>query len=171
MLSALPGLEDRSVRVVMQAKPGGEAVVTAPPSLCLSAENRNSLQAASGIIALPSPVRSPSPDFAFGFAVPSPALPAPLGRATPRLPRWGQGRRVAMRTDTCLQIPLAEASTCLAASICGKRRKKARAFGVRWQVLPGTPTPLWLEHRQAASCGRDPKRRRRRFAALPPHSK
>ena len=27
MLSALPGLEDRSVRVVMQAKPGGEAVV------------------------------------------------------------------------------------------------------------------------------------------------
>ena len=52
-----------------------------------------------------------------------------------------------------------------------QRAENATAFGVRWQSPAGTVTPLWLEPWQDVAHRRDRKRRRRRFAALPPHSK
>jgi hypothetical protein len=50
--------------------------------------------------------------------------------------------------------------------------RKSEAFGVRRQAPKERLAALGLaECRQPANRGRDPKRRRRRFAALPPHSK
>jgi len=52
-----------------------------------------------------------------------------------------------------------------------QEHRKAEPLECVWRSPEGTQTPLWLEHGQDAMLAREPKRRRRPYGTLPPHSK